>query len=57
VESCTVRIPKKEIAAAIGTVPETLSRLILRLRDRGDLEWKGSTIMLREGFWEEQEID
>ena len=55
VERCTVGIPKKEIAAAIGTIPETLSRLILRLRDRGDIEWKGSTITLREGFWEEME--
>jgi CRP/FNR family transcriptional regulator len=57
VETCTLRIPKKEIAAAIGTVPETLSRLILRLRERGDIEWKGSTIKLREGFWEEYDID
>jgi CRP/FNR family transcriptional regulator len=56
-ETCTVRIPKKEIAAAIGTVPETLSRMILRLRERGVIEWKGSTIKLPEGFWDEQEID
>ena len=55
VEKCKVEIPKKEIAAAIGTIPETLSRLILRLRDRGDIEWKGSTITLREGFWEDME--
>lgn len=54
VEKCKVEMPKKEIAATIGTIPETLSRLILRLRDRGDIEWKGSTITLREGFWREQ---
>ena len=54
VEKCTVEIPKKEIAAAIGTIPETLSRLILRLRDRGDIVWKGSVITVRKGLWEEQ---
>ena len=52
VEKCTVEMPKKEIAAAIGTVPETLSRLILRLRDRGDIVWKGSVITVRAGLWE-----
>ena len=56
-DKCSLRIPKKEIAAAIGTVPETLSRLILRLRERGDIEWKGSTITVREGLWDEMEID
>ena len=55
VEKCSVEIPKKEIAAAIGTIPETLARLILRLRERGDIEWKGSTITLRKGFWEDRE--
>lgn len=55
VENCSVEIPKKDIAAAIGTTPETLSRLILRLRKRGDIEWKGNSIRLREGFWDEVE--
>ncbi|MCK4549637.1 MAG: Crp/Fnr family transcriptional regulator, partial [Candidatus Krumholzibacteria bacterium] len=54
VDKCTIEIPKKEIAAAIGTIPETLSRLILRLRDRGDIVWKGSVITVRKGLWEEQ---
>ena len=56
VDECTIEMPKKEIAAAIGTVPETLSRLLLRLRDRGDIVWKGSVITVRKGLWEEQGI-
>ena len=37
-------ISKKDIAAAIGTTPETLSRLILKLKKRRILTWKGRTI-------------
>jgi CRP/FNR family transcriptional regulator len=39
-------ISKKDIAAAIGTTPETLSRLILRLKKRRILTWKGRTIQM-----------
>ena len=53
VDRCVVEIPKKEIAAAIGTAPETLSRLLLRLRGRGDIQWKGSVLTLRDGLWDE----
>lgn len=41
--------------AAIGTVPETLSRLKDRLESRGVIEWSGRTIRLKEGFWGERE--
>ena len=37
-------VSKKDIAAAIGTTPETLSRLILKLKKRRILVWKGRTI-------------
>jgi CRP/FNR family transcriptional regulator len=37
-------ISKKEVAAAIGTTPETLSRLILRLQNEGVLRWRGRRI-------------
>ncbi len=37
-------LSKKDIAAAIGTTPETLSRLILKLKKRKSLTWKGKTI-------------
>ncbi len=47
-ESGTIQIPfsKKEVAAAIGATPESLSRLILRLQKQKRLEWKGHTIRL-----------
>ncbi|HPS92930.1 MAG TPA: Crp/Fnr family transcriptional regulator [Deltaproteobacteria bacterium] len=53
----TVDMAKKDIASAIGTIPETLSRLILRLRKLGVVQWEGSTLKVKqsylEGFGEE----
>lgn len=37
-------IGKKDVAAAIGTTPETLSRLIRKLKSRRILTWSGKTI-------------
>jgi len=37
-------LSKKDIAAAIGTTPETLSRLILRLTKDNILSWEGKKI-------------
>ena len=43
-------LSKKDIAAAIGTTPESLSRLIQRLTDEGRIDWKGREIrILSEG--------
>jgi len=57
-ESYEVSIPKRDIATAIGTVPETLSRLIARLRAQGDLlDWEGNIIRLRKGFWDDTDYD
>lgn len=44
----TLRIPhsKKEVAAAIGATPESLSRLILRLKKEKRLDWTGHVIRL-----------
>ena len=44
VENVKSVFSKKSAAAAIGTTPETLSRLLLRLKKEGKLVWEGSTI-------------
>jgi CRP/FNR family transcriptional regulator len=54
-ESYTLSLSKKDIAAAIGATPETLSRLILRLRNEGTIDWKGRTLRLPPGFWDDRE--
>jgi CRP/FNR family transcriptional regulator, dissimilatory nitrate respiration regulator len=51
VESIAAALPKKDVAAAIGTTPETVSRLIRKLAKSGALTWKGRSIRLRPGFW------
>lgn len=40
----TLAISKKDVAEAIGTTPETLSRLIFRLEKEGRLRWRGRRI-------------
>lgn len=43
---------KKDIASAIGTIPETFSRLILRLRNLGVLQWEGNTLKVKKDYLE-----
>lgn len=43
----SVKISKKDMAAAIGTTPETLSRLIVRLKKEGKIRWEGKRITLK----------
>lgn len=40
------KLSKKDVAAAIGATPETLSRLLLRLKNEGKLTWEGTTITI-----------
>jgi CRP/FNR family transcriptional regulator len=37
-------LTKKDVAVAIGTTPETLSRLLARLARSGRLRWRGRTV-------------
>ncbi|VGO22633.1 Crp/Fnr family transcriptional regulator [Pontiella sulfatireligans] len=44
-------LSKKDIAAAIGTTPESLSRLILRLHDEKAVIWQGKEIRILTDSW------
>ncbi len=48
----TITLSKKDIAAAIGTNPETLSRLLLRLKNEKGITWENKCLRLSEHFWE-----
>ena len=51
-EKITCRLAKKAVAAAIGTTPETLSRLLLRLKRERKLLWEGNSLTVHPGFWD-----
>ena len=55
--SYTISISKKDLAAAIGTIPETFSRLIQRLTRRGILRWEGNSLEIPGDFWENQDFE
>jgi CRP/FNR family transcriptional regulator len=46
-----IPLSKKQVAAAIGTIPETFSRLLLRLKEEGIGSWEGERLSLTPGFW------
>ncbi len=46
-EKIQINISKKDIAAAIGTTPETYSRLITRLTNEGKIEVTNKTIVIK----------
>jgi CRP-like cAMP-binding protein len=50
-------ISKKDLASAIGTIPETLSRLIQRLTGRKVIKWEGNRLELADGFWATQDYE
>ena len=50
-EQIQVEINKKQLAAAIGATPETLSRLLQDLKQRKYLTWKQGVIVVAPLFW------
>jgi CRP-like cAMP-binding protein len=50
-EQIQAEINKKQLAAAIGATPETLSRLLQDLKNRNCLIWKQGTITISSSFW------
>jgi CRP-like cAMP-binding protein len=50
-EEYVVDVTKRELAAAIDALPETLSRLLLKLKDEGAIQWEGDSLRVRKGFW------
>jgi CRP-like cAMP-binding protein len=48
----TAGFSKKEVAKAIGTTPETLSRILLRLRQHKSIVWNGKKIEISASFWQ-----
>jgi CRP/FNR family transcriptional regulator len=53
-EQIQADINKKQLAAAIGATPETLSRLLQDLKRRKCLTWKQGVITVAPSFWENQ---
>ena len=56
-EEYRIDVTKKDVAAAIDALPETLSRLLLKLREEGAVQWDGETLRLRTGFWAQRHLD
>lgn len=52
-EQVQAEINKKQLAAAIGATPETLSRLLQDLKQRNLLVWKQGMITIAPSFWTE----
>jgi CRP/FNR family transcriptional regulator len=50
-EEYLIDVTKRDVAAAIDALPETLSRLLLKLRDEGAARWEGESLRVRKGFW------
>lgn len=54
-ERIVVEINKKQLASAIGTTPETLSRMLQRLKRQKFLQWQEGVIKITDSFWNPKE--
>ena len=54
-EEYLVDVTKRDVAAAIDALPETLSRLLLKLKEEGSVQWEGESLRVRKGFWHDRE--
>ena len=52
-ERIECELSKKDMAAAIGVTPESLSRHLLRLREKGWLTWNNKNINITQTYWDE----
>lgn len=50
-ETIHTPLSKKDVAAAIGTTPESLSRLLQRLHEEGVIDWQGREIRILSNPW------
>lgn len=53
----TINLPRKDIASSIGTIPETLSRLTMRLKQRGIIVWDDNYLTIQKDFWDNMTYD
>ncbi len=53
----SIALSKKDIAAAIDTNPETLSRLLLRLKNERGIIWENKCLTVGKHFWEQWQMD
>ncbi len=52
-ETIELKLSKKDVAASIGTTPESLSRLLLRLKQENKLEWNDKTLKINHNVWKD----
>ena len=50
-EEIPMTLSKKDVAAAVGATPETLSRLLNRLKQEGKLTWEDRRISIDRAAW------